>query len=72
MGDSEMDEDEEKFSMYDDVCRVIGRAVVVLKETGQPVTQDGIKLMLQVHSDQNSDAYLSKIYVTAQDVLAWN
>ncbi|STB68500.1 Uncharacterised protein [Citrobacter freundii] len=71
-GDSVMNEDEEKFSVYDDVCRVIGRVVVILKETGQPVTQDNIKLMLQANSDQNGDVYLSKIYATAQDVLTWN
>ncbi|EAM8425055.1 DUF2767 family protein [Salmonella enterica] len=67
-----MDEDTEKLSVYDDVCRAIGRAVVVLKETGQPVTQDRIRLMLQVHSDQKGDVYLSKIYATALDVLVWN
>ncbi|EBO9661222.1 DUF2767 family protein [Salmonella enterica subsp. enterica] len=67
-----MNEDEEKLSVYDDVCRVIGRAVVILKEAGQPVTQDRIKLMLQVHSELNDDAYMSKIYATAQDVLTWN
>ena len=67
-----MNEDEEKLSVYDDVCRVIGRAVVALKETGQPVTPDSIKLMLQVHSEQSCDPYLSKIFVTAQDVLTWN
>lgn len=70
--DSTMNEDEEKRSVYDDVCRVIGRAVVVLKETRQPVTQNSIKLMLHHHSNLNGDAYLSKIYVTAQDVLTWN
>lgn len=67
-----MNEDEEKRSVYDDVCRVIGRAMVALKETGQPVTHDNIKLMLQVHSEQNSDAYLAKIFTVAQEVLVWN
>ncbi|MGK4748263.1 hypothetical protein ACSLWB_04765 [Salmonella enterica] len=43
MGDSAMNEDEEKLSVYDDVCRVIGWAVVILKETGQPVSLDRIK-----------------------------
>ncbi|EMK1730683.1 DUF2767 family protein [Salmonella enterica] len=62
---------EEKLSVYDDVCRVIGQAVVTLKESRQPVTQNRIKLTLKVHSDKNSDAYLSKIYVTAQDVMTW-
>ncbi|EDF5515929.1 DUF2767 family protein [Salmonella enterica] len=59
-------------SVYIDVCRVIGRTVIVLKEAGQPVTQDRIKVMLQMHSEQNSDAYMSNIYATAQDVLTWN
>lgn len=67
-----MNKDEEKVLLYNDVCRVIGRAVVVLKEAGQPVTQDRIKLMLRVHSELNCDVYLSNIYVTAQDVLTWN
>ncbi|MBA3211331.1 DUF2767 family protein [Salmonella enterica] len=65
--------EEEKLSMYADVCRVIGQVVVFLKETGQPVTSRRIKLMLQVHSDQNGgNAYLSKIYATAKDVMIWN
>ena len=61
--------DEEKQAVYDDVCRVIGRAVVMLKETNQPVTINTIKLMLQAHSDQNADAYLSRIYTVAKDVM---
>lgn len=52
--------DEEKQAVFDDVCRVIGRAVVMLKETNQPVTKNSINLMLQAHSDQSDDAYLSK------------
>ncbi len=28
--------------------------------------------MLQVYSELNGDAYLSKSYATAQDVLVWN
>ncbi|EAA1210247.1 DUF2767 family protein [Salmonella enterica] len=67
-----MNENEEKISIYIDVCRVIGRAVVVLKEAGQPVTQDRIKLMMQMHSEQNDDPYMSNVYATAQDVLTWN
>ncbi|EAB5927725.1 DUF2767 family protein [Salmonella enterica subsp. enterica serovar Newport] len=67
-----MNENEEKISVYIDVCRVIGRAVVLLKEAGQPVTQDRIKLMVQMHSEQNDDPYMSNSYATAQDVLMWN
>ncbi|EAA3138403.1 DUF2767 family protein [Salmonella enterica subsp. enterica] len=67
-----MNENEEKISVYIDVCRLIGRAVVLLKEAGQPVTQDRIKLMVQMHSEQNDDPYMSNIYATAQDVLMWN
>ncbi len=67
-----MNENQEKMLMYDDVCRVIGRAVVILKEAGQPVTQDRIKIMLQMHSEQNSDIHMSYIYATAKDVLTWN
>lgn len=61
--------DEEKQAVFDDVCRVIGRAVVMLKETNQPVTKNSINLMLQAHSDQNDDAYLSRIYAVAKDVM---
>jgi hypothetical protein len=60
---------EEKQIMYDDVCRVIGLAVIMLKETHQPVTVNTIKLMLQAHSDQNNDIYLSRIYTVASDVM---
>ncbi|ECR7634690.1 DUF2767 family protein [Salmonella enterica] len=61
--------DEEKQAVFDDVCRVIGRAVVMLKETNQPVTKNSINLMLQAHSDQSYDAYLSRIYAVAKDVM---
>lgn len=60
---------EEKQAVFDDVCRVIGRAVVMLKETNQPVTKNSINLMLQAHSDQSDDAYLSRIYAVAKDVM---
>lgn len=61
--------DEEKQAVFDDVCRVIGRAVVMLKETNQPVTKNSINLMLQAHSNQSDDAYLSRIYAVAKDVM---
>ncbi len=61
--------DEEKQAVFDDVCRVIGRAVVMLKGTNQPVTKNSINLMLQAHSDQSDDAYLSRIYAVAKDVM---
>lgn len=61
--------DEEKQAVFDDVCRVIGRAVVMLKETNQPVIKNSINLMLQAHSDQSDDAYLSRIYAVAKDVM---
>ncbi|HDP0319421.1 TPA: DUF2767 family protein [Salmonella enterica subsp. enterica serovar Concord] len=61
--------DEEKQAVYDDVCRVIGRAVVTLKESNQPVTINSITLMLQAHADQNGDPYLTRIYSVAKDVM---
>lgn len=61
--------DDEKQAVFDDVCRVIGRAVVMLKGTNQPVTKNSINLMLQAHSDQSDDAYLSRIYAVAKDVM---
>lgn len=61
--------DDEKQAVFDDVCRVIGRAVVMLKETNQPVTKNSINLMLQAHSDQSDDAYLYRIYAVAKDVM---
>ncbi|EPP0275374.1 DUF2767 domain-containing protein [Salmonella enterica subsp. enterica] len=64
-----LNEDEEIQAVYDEVCRVIGRTVVILKETQQPVTMDSIKLMLQVYSIQNDDVYLSRIYAVAKDIM---
>jgi len=43
-----------------------GRSV---ETTQSPVTVNSIKLMLQAHSDQNEDAYLSSIYAVAKDVM---
>ncbi|EGS3384451.1 DUF2767 family protein [Salmonella enterica subsp. enterica serovar Mikawasima] len=60
---------EEKQVVYNDVCRVIGRVVVMLKQTDQPVTVNNVKLMLREHSDQNDDTYPSRIYAVAKDVM---
>ncbi len=60
---------EENQAMYDDVCRVLGRAIIMLKETGQPITDKTLQLMLQVHNDQTKDLYLTKIYTTAKRVI---
>lgn len=65
-----MGEDEEMQAALDDVYRVIGRAVIMLKENKQPVTKNSIKLMLQAHSDQSDDAYLARIYRIAKDIMA--
>ncbi|EAZ3127043.1 hypothetical protein G4E41_004829 [Salmonella enterica] len=43
--------------------------IVMLKETNQPVTKNSINLILQAHSDQSDDAYLSRIYAVAKDVM---
>ncbi|ECD2400834.1 DUF2767 family protein [Salmonella enterica subsp. enterica serovar Newport] len=67
-----MNEEDKMKTIYYDVCCVIGRVVLMLKESGHPVTVSGISLMLQVHSDQNSDAYLSKVYAVAKNVMAQN
>lgn len=60
---------EEYQAVYDDVCRVIGRAVVMLKESGQPITEQTLRLMLQIHNEQTKDLYLTKIYTTAKRVV---
>lgn len=60
---------EEHQAIYDDVCRVLGRAIIMLKETGQPITDKTLQLMLQVHNDQTKDLYLTKIYTTAKRVI---
>ncbi|MVT05962.1 DUF2767 domain-containing protein [Enterobacter sp. 10-1] len=60
---------EEYQALYDDVCRVIGRAVVMLKESGQPITEQTLRLMLQIHNEQTKDLYLTKIYTTAKRVV---
>ena len=55
--------------VFEDVCIVVGRAVVMLKQTGQPITINSIALMLQAHADQNEDEYLERIYATAREVM---
>jgi hypothetical protein len=64
-----MEVEEEAQAVFDDVCRVIGRAAVMLKQSGQVVNNNTIKLMLQAHADQNDDAYLKRIYTVARDVM---
>ncbi|WP_279024459.1 DUF2767 domain-containing protein [Gibbsiella quercinecans] len=64
--------EQEMQAVFDDVCRLVGRAVVMLKQTGQPVTINSIALMLQVHADQYEDEYLKRIYATAREVMKHN
>lgn len=46
-----MQSNEDHQVMYDEVCRVLGRAVVMLKETGQPITLQTLRFMIQVHNE---------------------
>lgn len=64
-----MTTEEEARVVFDDVCRVVGRAAIMLKETHQPVTNNSINLMLQAHADQNDDPYMRRIYAVARDVM---
>lgn len=64
-----MASEQEMKAVFDDVCRVVGRAVVMLKQTNQPVTLNSIGLMLQAHADQSDDAYMERIYKVARDVM---
>lgn len=60
---------EDPQAVYEEVCRVIGRAVVMLMESKQVVNNNTINLMLQAHADQADDAYLKKIYRVARNVM---
>lgn len=60
---------EEYQEIYDEVCRVLGRAVVMLKETGQPITEQTLQIMIQNHNEQTKDIYLTKIYTTAKRII---
>ncbi|MBE8596822.1 DUF2767 domain-containing protein [Xenorhabdus sp. BG5] len=57
--------EERKTTVYNDVCRVIGRAVVLLN--GQVITERTIWLMLKAQLDQLDDGneYMRQIYSTA-------
>ena len=61
--------EDEKRAVYDDVCRVVGRAVVMLTESNQLVTKNSINLMLQAHRDQVDDKYLERIYKVSIDLM---
>jgi hypothetical protein len=52
----------DKFTECEDAYWLIGRAVVMLKEAQQPVTNSNIRLMLQADRRQNDDVYLAQIY----------
>lgn len=60
---------EEKFTECEEVYKVLGRIVVVLKEAQRPVTNDSIQLMLHSYSSLNSDAHQAKIYAAAKRVM---
>lgn len=68
-GVNDMVSEDEHQALYVDVCRVIGRAVVMLKQSEQPITQQTIGHMLQVHDERTKDLYLTKVYTTAKRVI---
>lgn len=41
----------------------------MLKESGQPITEQTLQFMLQIHNEQTKDLYLTKIYTTAKRVI---
>ncbi|WP_202306014.1 DUF2767 domain-containing protein [Dryocola clanedunensis] len=57
-------------AVFDDVCRVIGRAAVMVKQSGQVVNGSTIKMMLENHATQSNDDYMKSIYTVAQCVMA--
>ncbi len=67
-----MASEEEHQALYDDVCRVIGRAVVMLKQSEQPITEQTLGRMLQIHDERTKDLYLTRVYTTAKRVINKN
>lgn len=59
----------EKQVIFDEVCRVIGRAVIMLKENNQSITRHSINLRLRTHAEQNRDTHISTVYVIALDLM---
>ena len=64
-----MNEEKESQAVFEDVCRVIGRVVIMLKQSNQDVNNSTISLMLQAHSGKRSNTHLQKIYAAARDIM---
>ncbi|WP_202303724.1 DUF2767 domain-containing protein [Dryocola clanedunensis] len=60
---------ENDYALFEDVRRVIGRAVVVLKKSNQDVNNNTVGLILQEYAGENSNLYLNRIYTLARDIM---
>lgn len=64
-----MKEEGNNYAVFEDVRRVIGRAVVVLKKSNQDVNNTTVGLILQKHAGKNRNLYLNRIYTLARDIM---
>lgn len=60
---------DEKFTECEEVCKILGRIVVVLMESERPVTADNIRLLLHSYMSLNGDAHLAKFYAATWKVI---
>jgi len=64
-----MNEEKEAQAVFEDVCRVIGRVVIMLKQSSQDVNDSTISLMLQAHAGKRTNTHLGKVYAAARDIM---
>lgn len=60
---------EERFAECEEVYRILGQIVAMLKEAHQPVTDTSIRLKLHAFSSQNTDIYLARVCAAASEMM---
>ncbi|GAA0334744.1 DUF2767 family protein [Morganella psychrotolerans] len=56
--------------IYSEVCRVTGRAAIMLLDSRQMISKANIRQLLCSHKEQEVDRFMSEVYEVAIDLMS--
>lgn len=63
---------DERELIYSEVCRVTGRAAIMLLDSRQMITKGNIRQLLYSHKEQEMDRFMNEVYEVAIDLMSDN
>ncbi|OBU06873.1 DUF2767 family protein [Morganella psychrotolerans] len=63
---------DEREMVYSEVCRVTGRAAIMLLDSRQMISKANIKQLLCSHKEQEVDRFMNEVYEVAIDLMSDN